>query len=118
MKTTALIIVCLLQFYFSLPVYSYDRLSARASETPSVSGKTETSMIKVHSSPTSEYLRVEGTSEGDELFLFDSKGQLLKTKRSEKDQTKIGITELGKGLYYLRYCTKSGNFTDKKILIL
>ncbi len=73
--------------------------------------------IKVYPNPTSEYIKVEGTTEGAELLLYNNKGKLLLTKKAGQNSTQINITELEKGIYYLRYRLKDARFTDRTILV-
>lgn len=73
--------------------------------------------IKVYPNPTSEYIKVEGTTEGAELLLYNNKGQLLMSKKAVQNSTQIKISDLGKGTYYLRYRLNTTRFTDKTIVV-
>jgi len=73
--------------------------------------------IKVIPNPTSEFIKVEGTTEGAELLLYNSKGKLLLTKKAGQYSTQINISDLEKGIYYLRYRLNNSRFTDKTILV-
>lgn len=73
--------------------------------------------IKVYPNPTSEFIRVEGTSEGGELLLYNDSGKLLMTLVAAQNYSQIAIRDLVKGIYHLRYRSKSAKFTDKTILI-
>jgi hypothetical protein len=73
--------------------------------------------IKVYPNPTSEYIRVEGTKEGAELLLYNDSGKLLMTLVATQNYSQISIRDLAKGIYHLRYRSKSAKFTDKTILI-
>ncbi|MBL7901774.1 MAG: T9SS type A sorting domain-containing protein [Bacteroidia bacterium] len=73
--------------------------------------------IKVYPNPTSEYIKVEGTTEGAELLLYNNKGELLISKKALPHSTQIKISDLGKGTYYLRYRLNTNRFTDKTIVV-
>lgn len=77
-----------------------------------------TPKIKVYPSPTSEYIKVEGTTEGAELLLYNDQGKLLFSKKADQASTLIPIRELEKGTYYLRYRTEKSRFTDRTLLVI
>lgn len=73
--------------------------------------------IRVYPNPTSEYIKVEGTTEGAELLLYDDHGKLLMTLMATENFSQINIRELVKGIYHLRYRSKNAKFTDVTLLI-
>lgn len=77
-----------------------------------------TPKIKVYPSPTSEYIKVEGTTEGAELLLYNDQGKLLISTKASEASTLIRIRELEKGTYYLRYRTEKSRFTDRTLLVI
>lgn len=79
---------------------------------------TATAKIRVFPSPTSEYLKVEGTTEGAELLLYNDQGKLLRSQKADQSCTLISIRELEKGTYYLRYRLEKSTFTDRTLLVI
>lgn len=71
------------------------------------------SLIKIYPNPTSDYFNIESEDNVEEIHIYDNLGRLIKIIVSPKN--KIDITQLAKGIYYIKL--KTTTYTETKKLI-
>ena len=60
------------------------------------------STLSVYPNPASRYINVRGTSAGSMISIYSADGRKYKERRSSSNLTEIDISEMPKGIYFLR----------------
>lgn len=77
-------------------------LNSNACTVLSVSDVEMMNTVIVFPNPTTQYISVAGQVKIDELHIFNSEGRLVKKSLRKDETTKIEVSELPAGVYYVR----------------
>ena len=77
-------------------------LNSNACTVLSVSDVEMMNSVIVFPNPTTQYISVSGQVKIDELHVFNSEGRLVKKSLRKDETTKIEVSELPAGVYYVR----------------
>ena len=70
--------------------------------------------VKVYPNPVSDILQVKGLPQGTSYTIYNTLGQKVKQGKMNNDQ--IEVSELSKGIYYLKLVDQQQNILSKKLI--
>ncbi|MCG8696681.1 MAG: T9SS type A sorting domain-containing protein, partial [Bacteroidales bacterium] len=59
--------------------------------------------IKLYPNPANTHLKLQGTDENMTIFIYNCQGQMVKQVLSSADVTKINISDMNSGLYFVTF---------------
>ncbi len=75
--------------------------------------------IKLYPNPTSDNLNIEipfVKNETNTVFIYNTLGNLVKTIFVQKTQNKIDVSDLAKGLYYIKFTNGNVQFSERFVV--
>ena len=98
------------------PAGSYDIFVHKMSQTPvGITENLKESNILIYPNPSNSFIDIETTLTDYSLSLFDIMGKLILKNEAIQNKTRIDVSNLSNGIYFLQLATED-NIISKKFI--
>lgn len=101
-------------FDYNAPIITNDELTTVA-ENLSVEETELQNLITIYPNPATDVINLESQTNLESITVYDVHGRQIVTQLTSTNQTKINVSQLSKGVYFLNIKTTDGEQTTKFI---